>query len=83
MQAHVRVASEQRRPFGERLLNPVLTEVALSGLYQLVDFLGVATLADGDQPHVGRVALRELGCPGNGVEDLVASVGGAGHRLAL
>ena len=61
MESDVGVSSEERRPFRARFLNAVLTEVALARLDQRVDFLGGPALADGDQLHPGRIALRNGG----------------------
>ena len=60
VEADVGMARAQRRPFGERLLDPAFAEIALAGGDQRLDLLGAAGLADGDQRDVGRIAAREL-----------------------
>ena len=83
VQADLRIARHERRPFGERLLDSIFAEVALAGLDEFFDGLSGAPLADRDQLHLGRVAPRNLGGPCDCGEDALSSVRGAAHRLAL
>src|SRR3712207_6813533 len=77
------MARQKRRPFGERLLHPVLAEFALPSRDELFDLIRAPSLADGDQLNVGRVAAGELGGRGNAVEDQLATVCGAAHWRAI
>ena len=69
----VGIAREQGWPLAERFLDAVLAKVALASVDQRLDFLGGAALADGDELNVGRIALRNLGSPGNLIEDGLAA----------
>src|SRR5258705_12984954 len=79
----IRVARQQFWPFGERFLDAALAEVALAAGDQLLDLLGRAALADGDQLNVRRRAPSELGRRTNGVGNLLAAIGGTGHGAAM
>ena len=83
MEPHVGEPREKRRPFGERLLHPILAEVALSGLDELGDLLGRSTLADCDQAYVRWIALRHARGAGDPFEDSLPSLCGATHGLGL
>ena len=83
VQAHVGMTGEQRRPFGERFLDPVLAEVPLAGVDQRIDLLGRAALADRDQLDLGGIALGEQGGAGDPVEDMLPSLCSAAHPPAL
>ena len=74
------MAGEERRPFGERFLNPAFAEIALAGGDQRLDLVGRPALADRDQLHVRRIAPREPCRRGDAVEDLRTAIGGARHR---
>jgi hypothetical protein len=79
----VTMLRQERRPLGESLLNPILTEIALTSSDQWLDFLDTAPFADGDQLHVGRVALGNRRDPGDLIEDPLSSFGGTAHAKAL
>ena len=83
VEADVGMAGEQRRPFGERFLHPVLAEVALAGVDQRLDLLGRRPLLTAISWTSRGIALGERGGRGDAVEDLLTSVGGAAHRGAL
>src|SRR5438477_10050473 len=83
MEPNVRMTRAQPWPFGEYLLNAILTKVALSGRDQCFDLIDGAGLADGDQLDVGGIAPGELGGSRNAIEDLLTSIGGATHRRGL
>jgi hypothetical protein len=59
--------TEERGPFLQRLLDPALAEVALSGRNQRFDLIGVASLADSDELNVGSIAPGEPGRGGDAV----------------
>jgi len=54
----VGIASQQCGPFAQCFLDAILTEVALAGLDQRLDFLGGPAFADSDQLDGGRVPFR-------------------------
>jgi hypothetical protein len=83
MEAQVGMTRKQRRPFGERFLNPILAEIALPSGNQHLDLLIRSAFADSDQLDLGRIALCERGRLGDSVEDLLASIGGGRHAEAL
>ena len=83
VKAQARISSEQRWPFRERFLNPVLAEVTLAGLDQALDFVRRAALADGDHLDLLRVAPGERRGPLDSREDVLSSLRGAAHACAL
>ena len=75
MQAHFRVTGEQRRPFGQRLLNPAFAEITLAGGNQFFDLLSRARLADGNQLHISRLAPSRPGRGSNLIENFLSALG--------
>src|SRR6185503_10367654 len=77
------MAGEQRRPLGERLLDPAFAEIALSRGDQVGDLLGGTRLADGDKLDVRWLASSELRSRGDAVDDMLAAGRGAAHAARL
>jgi hypothetical protein len=78
-----RMALEQRGPFLERFLDPALAEVALAGGNQRFDLADAASLADGEEGDVGRVAAGDLCRASDGVENILKAVGSVAHGRAI
>ena len=83
MQAHLRMSAEDWGPFSERLLDPVLAEIALPCSDEGLDLVLGTTLADGDQLDLTWITLCERRSLGNFADDLLAAVGGPFHAYAL
>ena len=81
VEADVGMASEQRRPFGERFLDPAFAEIALAGVDQRLDLVGRAALADRDQLDVRRDrAGQALAAAAIASRICSAAIGGSRHR---
>jgi hypothetical protein len=83
VQPDIRVALDQRRPLRQRVLNPVLAEVALASFEQWLNLIGRSALADGDELDIGGITLGQLGSSSDAIQNLLASVGGTAHRTPL
>jgi hypothetical protein len=70
VQAGIRMARADRRPFAGRFLDAILAEMALPGGRQRLDCLGGAALGDGDQGDVIRLSPRDLAGGGNRLANL-------------
>jgi len=74
VQAKIGMASEDRGPFVECLLDAAFAEIALAGGDQRLDLLGASALGDGDQLDVGGVTPGERSRLGDIIENRLASV---------
>src|ERR1700759_5122172 len=79
----VGMAGQQRRPFGERFLDAILAEVALTGLDQRLYLLDGAALADRDELDVLGRTPRERRRTSDSLDDLFPSLSGVAHGVAL
>jgi hypothetical protein len=70
VQADIRMAGADRRPFGGGILDSILAEFALAGGCQRLDRLGGPALGDSDQGDIGRLAPRDLAGGGNRLANL-------------
>src|SRR3954465_14819669 len=66
-------------PFAGRLLDSILAEIALTGRDELLDLLGGAALADGDQLNIRRLTQRERRRLGDSFEDEPPTVSRVAH----
>jgi len=66
-----------------RLLHTIFAKLALSSDDQRLDLLGGSALADGDQLNIGRTALGERRSLRDLIQNVLASVLSAAHRLWL
>ncbi len=69
MERHVWIALSQRRPFGLRLLYPILAEHAVTGRKQRFDRFGRVSLADCDEGHLVGLAPGNPAGAGNTIVD--------------
>ena len=74
--------TEERGPFLQRLLDPALAEIALSGRNQRFDLIGRTRLAYRDELDVRGIAPGEPSRDGDPVEDGLTSLGSI-HRTRL
>ena len=75
VQLDIRIGCAQFRPFGRRLLHPVLAKMPMACLEQRTDFVRAPGLGNRDQGNVIRRSLRNLAGLGHFGSDIGQPLG--------